>query len=198
MCVFCALCSYCPISFLFHFAEQKVSAVSTRWHRCKTQLIWERSEAVGVIRSSGATLRGRNTAPPNTGSSFKHSCQQTDIKLKCPWARQWTSNDSRVLLCGWHHLHFSRCICPKSLILIHTYVHTPMATRGIELAIFGQQDAHSTPEPQLLKHKLYLYHSFPIEPKPHFNNSNLMIWQWNKQWNDFTAGLQNMLHHTAT
>ena len=79
---FYALCT--PIPLLFHFAEQKVSAASTRWHRCKTQLIWERSEAVGVVRSSGAALRGRNAAPPNTGSSFKHSCQQTDTKLKCP------------------------------------------------------------------------------------------------------------------
>ena len=73
------------------------------------------------------------------------------------------------------YLHFralSRRFCPKRPTVIHTYIHTLMAvaahqeqfgvqylaqghlnmqTRGIKPATFREQDAGSTPEPQLMR-----------------------------------------------
>lgn len=67
--------------------QQKVSTASTRWHYA-TKHKWSGNDQRWWESSAPAvSLRGRNSAPSNSGSSLKQSCQQTDITLKCPWAR---------------------------------------------------------------------------------------------------------------
>lgn len=71
----CDLCTYCPISLLFHFTEQKVIA-SARWH-CIAKHKWSGNNKRWWESSTPAVwLGGAAAAPSNTGSSFKHSCQQ--------------------------------------------------------------------------------------------------------------------------